>query len=144
MKIVDNGAAIAAAVEKCKEEPTDANMLAVLNELCMSMYVGGSLYVPTEQLNVGVGDPDVMVVTLESGETAMIAYTDTDEDVNDDPDSLLYVFTQEVLETVAEVDSIAGLIINPWKDSFIMIDKEEVKRALKIFGESDPFMSESE
>ena len=146
---------VTAAIEKFSSDLTNENLTEVIKAICMRIKAGGKFIIPViapgafkdmiDPETVSVGDEftsdEEMSFTFQhledkEGNIWAVAFTSRSEFQKGQSSDTLVMDIEQVLEGFAGDTSEAGIIINPWSESFLL-RKDLITAILKIMQEGE-------
>ena len=113
--------AISKAISVYSESQSDDDLLKIIHTIQDRIIAAGHFLIPAD-ISDDLKDTQFNLKTLsnDDGSTFLIAFT-SEEELNKGPETgKVSNFIDTFLEQVIDADSISGLVINPWGDSFTM------------------------
>lgn len=146
---------VTAAIEKFSSDLTNENLTEVIKAICMRIKAGGKFIIPViapgafkdmiDPETVSVGDEfttdEEISFTFQhledkEGNIWAVAFTSRSEFQKGQSSDTLVMDIEQVLEVFAGDTSEAGIIINPWSESFLL-RKDLITAILKIMQEGE-------
>ena len=133
-KFLEGNALIEKAITNVIEADTEENVLGVIRAFCERMKEEGHLILPIR----GIEDEENKRWTFHFLEDSnkdkyIVAFTSSEEFKKGPKTEARSHFIDAILEKALELDAFAGIVINPWGDSFFM--KKEFIKAIFDFNE---------
>ena len=152
---LEGNAIVTAAIDKFSSDLTNENLSEVIKAICMRIKAGGKFIFPViapgafknmiDPENVSVGDEfttdEDMSFTFQhledkEGNIWAVAFTSRNEFQKGQSSDTLVMDIEQVLEGFAGDTTEAGIIINPWSESFLL-RKDLITAILKIMQEGE-------
>jgi ADP-ribosylglycohydrolase len=150
---LEGNAIVTAAIDKFSNDLTNENLTEVIKAICMRIKAGGKFIIPVvapgafknmiDSETVSVGDEfttdEEMSFTFQhledkEGNIWGVAFTSRNEFQKGQSSDTLVMDIEQVLEGFAGDTTEAGIIINPWSESFLL-RKDLITAILKIMQE---------
>lgn len=121
---------IEAAIHEFYQEQTEHHFMGICMAIRNRMLQDGHLLFPVD---IGVDEDGCQTFAFKNlvldGQPVMVAFTSAEEKGKGPEAGSLSTFMDSVLETLLQMDEIAGLLINPWGES-IFLGKEDIAMIL--------------
>ena len=118
------------AIHQFYHEQTEQCFMGICMAVRSRIAQDGHLLFPVD---IGVDEDGCQTFAFKNleldGQPVMVAFTSADEKKNGPEAGGLSTFIDSVLETLLQMDEIAGLLVNPWGES-IYLGKEDIAMIL--------------